>query len=625
MHNIKRTLAVFLTLMLLFGAVSPLRCAAKDATVRTYQISASAGSLPSPAGADENVAWDGAFGAVLDMYLNCQRSADLLPFHIADTEANRNRLYLIYFTVQGLVNDDVMLNIIAQNGELIRLEHFASYTPNHDRNYKNYNACAKAADSILYGILGNDALSDADKCLLVHDRLAVWSAYNYADYLDNTLRLEDFLAYRVLAEQTGVCNGIAQAYQWLLHCLGIPCAFVESRTLAHAWNEVYLDGEGYFVDVTWDDPVWDVPGRAAHNNFLQSFETFSASHGAADFDRSPNSMLYEDYFSTAAESEIVLIDDTLYFLADGAKLFKRTPDGEIEMIRQMENSVSFSNESGVRTVIPGGRKIIAIGDEILYLAPRNVLAYNVKTGEERVVYTPGDSFFSDENTFLYGICQRNGVVSITANSSPEFESDTVKRRTKSFVYCNHPSVVPCRAATHPASCRTPADQSTICPDCRKVFQSTELNSAHHLTVKPVEGRAPDCDSPGFTAGEQCVSCKVFVSGHEELPAGHQITVLNAREATCTEAGYSGDTWCTVCGQMISQGTQTAALGHTEPNENGDCIRCGLRVCEENQPADDDRRPTADVCKWCGEVHEGFLQRIVDFFHRIFVSLFGAKF
>ena len=38
-------------------------------------------------------------------------------------------------------------------------------------------------------------------------------------------------------------------------------------------------------------------------------------------------------------------------------------------------------------------------------------------------------------------------------------------------------------------------------------------------------------------------------------------VKNAKDATCTEKGYTGDTCCTVCGKVITAGTDINALGH----------------------------------------------------------------
>ena len=48
------------------------------------------------------------------------------------------------------------------------------------------------------------------------------------------------------------------------------------------------------------------------------------------------------------------------------------------------------------------------------------------------------------------------------------------------------------------------------------------------------------------------------------PCAHANTELrNAKKATCTEPGYTGDTYCTDCGEKIGTGTAIPAKGHTE--------------------------------------------------------------
>ncbi len=38
----------------------------------------------------------------------------------------------------------------------------------------------------------------------------------------------------------------------------------------------------------------------------------------------------------------------------------------------------------------------------------------------------------------------------------------------------------------------------------------------------------------------------------------------------------------------------------------------------------DAAPDADLCPYCGKVHNGFIQKIIGFFHSILFRLFGAK-
>ena len=48
------------------------------------------------------------------------------------------------------------------------------------------------------------------------------------------------------------------------------------------------------------------------------------------------------------------------------------------------------------------------------------------------------------------------------------------------------------------------------------------------------------------------------------PCAHENTELrNAKDATCTEPGYTGDTYCTDCGEKIADGKEISVIDHTE--------------------------------------------------------------
>lgn len=64
----------------------------------------------------------------------------------------------------------------------------------------------------------------------------------------------------VLVDHESVCAGYSRAMQYLLKKAGIYCTVVDGRAAgrgAHEWNLVKMDGNYYFVDVTWDDPTFD--------------------------------------------------------------------------------------------------------------------------------------------------------------------------------------------------------------------------------------------------------------------------------------------------------------------------------------------------------------------------------
>ena len=93
--------------------------------------------------------------------------------------------------------------------------------------------------------------------------------------------------------------------------------------------------------------------------------------------------------------------------------------------------------------------------------------------------------------------------------------------------------------------------------------------------------------------------------------GHQTELRNARPATCTQPGYTGEPVCTVCGEIIAPGEVIPALGHSwdegvvtqEPTETADgvktftCERCGETRTESiPKPEPVDPNPFVDVAK-----------------------------
>ena len=70
----------------------------------------------------------------------------------------------------------------------------------------------------------------------------------------------------------------------------------------------------------------------------------------------------------------------------------------------------------------------------------------------------------------------------------------------------------------------------------------------------------------------CDDCGEVLST-ETLPAtGHTTVVKNAKDATCTEPGYTGDEVCTACGETIKTGEVIPAAGHSY--KDGKCTVCG---------------------------------------------------
>ena len=92
---------------------------------------------------------------------------------------------------------------------------------------------------------------------------------------------------------------------------------------------------------------------------------------------------------------------------------------------------------------------------------------------------------------------------------------------------------------------------TYCKDCgEKLDTGTTIEKKPHTV-----GTAATCVSKAV--------CSVCSETFGEVDATNHVhtTVKNRREATCTQTGYAGDTYCKDCDKLLSTGKELAALGH----------------------------------------------------------------
>lgn len=64
-------------------------------------------------------------------------------------------------------------------------------------------------------------------------------------------------AYGCLVDGQAVCQGYAEAFQYIMNRLDIECGICRgfAKGNRHAWNYVNIDGDYYWIDLTWDDPI----------------------------------------------------------------------------------------------------------------------------------------------------------------------------------------------------------------------------------------------------------------------------------------------------------------------------------------------------------------------------------
>lgn len=94
--------------------------------------------------------------------------------------------------------------------------------------------------------------SDYEKIKIVHDYICETITYDEATAVGFR---ESRSAYDGLVNGSTVCCGYALAFQKIMDTLNIPCRILcgDSPQGPHAWNAVFLEGQWYHLDATWDD------------------------------------------------------------------------------------------------------------------------------------------------------------------------------------------------------------------------------------------------------------------------------------------------------------------------------------------------------------------------------------
>lgn len=186
--------------------------------------------------------------------------------------------------------------------------------PNYNMTQSEYTialaGCRQAADEILSDLY-NSPLSDIEKALLVHDRIAVWCEYD----INQTQGSESYGISGVLNRHKAVCDGYAITYKYLLNKLNINCGYCISNTLNHRWNMIEINGQLYNVDVTWDDPIYDIYGNVHHDHFMKSSAYFAANdYEANDYEMTAVSTAYDNTFWDNSISEFQYFGGKIYYI-----------------------------------------------------------------------------------------------------------------------------------------------------------------------------------------------------------------------------------------------------------------------------------------------------------------------
>lgn len=299
-------------------------------------------------------------------------------------------------------------------------------------------------NKVLSGITSN--MTQAQKALYVHDYFVANYSYDYNAYKKLEAGQEDavpalhYTAVGVMVNKTGVCQGYALAYKYVMNRLGIQCEMVTSDDMRHAWNIVKIDGAYYHVDVSWDDPTYDTIGGASHKYFLLSDGAIQGSaygrtrHTGYERKYPATSTKYDNYFWKDVTSTITYYGGNWYYI---------NSSGNICVYYFGNNtSASLANIPDKKWTVIGKSTSYYSGCFSKLIIYNNTLHFNTKSA----VYTFNPStrrialakYADTSKGWVYGLGMKNGVFVYHIKKSPAAEGTVYTYATTGYTQASKP-------------------------------------------------------------------------------------------------------------------------------------------------------------------------------------------
>ena len=134
------------------------------------------------------------------------------------------------------------------------------------------------------------------------------------------------------------------------------------------------------------------------------------------------------------------------------------------------------------------------------------------------------------------------------------------------------------------TCSTKGKEVRECSKCSKT-EERAIPTIPHTVVKEAD-KAATCTEDGYKGREYCSVCNTTIKERTIIPAtGHDTTIKNQKDSTCTSKGYSGDEVCKTCRKTIKTGHELPLAQHTLKKEEDVAATCtkdgheGNTVCE----------------------------------------------
>ena len=434
---------------------------------------------------------------------------------------------------------------------------FTMYNIDYDSFAKMRKELLEVRDKFLATMPNLDEMSDYEKVLGI---LSFMSYIKYGfDEKGNTI--DD--AYTTLTGGKATCGGFSSAFNFLAKAINLESKQIINPGV-HGWNVVKICGKWYEVEP-------QSKNNPTQSDATRNMNMKSVLRGTTTMAEKGSPCEYGDLRESLPVSETDYMDykehnytnHVIKWNGNKATFYKTCSDcGEYE-------NDGFEYNSKYKYYHLVDRKYTGTDCDVTKVSETKCGDATV-TKYEASVTVDGKNYTS-EHTVIDGECShtvKDSDIKVIRKATCSEEGEIEKTcETCGYTWTESTPKIEHQYITSVQTVDTCEEKSEYtvekCSMCGSIKETSKklYYSAHDYQIESIN-KEPTCTEDG----EYVYKCsKCGKTETKKLPAtGHNIELVNAKEATCTEKGYTGDKVCKKCGKTITIGSEIKAKGHRYP-------------------------------------------------------------
>lgn len=354
-----------------------------------------------------------------------------------------------------------------------------------------------------------------------------------------------------------VCDGYAGTFYYMANAVGIKALYEDGISIAerkgHAWNLVQIDGTYYYVDPT--NAYFKEDGEPGRELLLGQKYLFSLY--------TPDNTTIEDTYKNISQDD---------YLKEHSICKGKHKLGTAE--KSKGATCTTAGYTSHKCTVPGCNY-----EEYEWIEPLgHEWSKKGTVTQEQSCENPEITTYKCERTDIWPACKATKQVETKPALGHTWDEGKV---------------------TKEATCSETGVKTYTCTRCGGT-KTEEIPKTKHNYEEHVETPAT-CTSRGVSY-YVCKNCGLTTSKKQTPATGHIHTeVRNKKDATYTDDGYTGDTYCKDCGKKLETGTMIPKLVEKE-HDYGEWVLDQAPTCKKYGVRH-------RICKNCGDREVDVLDKV----------------